>query len=135
MSLTEEEKTQLVNASYDAKTKAYAKYSKFHVGAALMAEDGTIYTGCNVENVSYGLTNCAERTAYFKAVSEGALKFKGIALSSSDLGDGKFITPCGACRQVMAEFGDIPVIMTNNLKETKESTVAELLPLAFDDFK
>ena len=131
--LTNEEKKQLVDASYDAKNNAYAKYTKFRVGAALMSEDGKVFTGCNVENVSYGLTSCAERTAYFKAVSEGVQKFKGIAISS-DLSEGKFISPCGACRQVMIEFNDIQVIMTNDKKETKESTTSKLLPFAFNEF-
>ena len=131
--LTKEEKKQLVDASFEAKNNAYAKYSNFRVGAALMSEDGKVFTGCNVENVSYGLTSCAERTAYFKAVSEGVQKFKGIAISA-DTGEGKFISPCGACRQVMAEFNDIQVIMTNDKKETKESTASKLLPLAFNDF-
>ena len=131
--LTNEEKQQLVDASFEAKTNAYCKYSNFRVGAALLSEDGRIFTGCNVENVSYGLTNCAERTAYFKAVSEGVQKFKGIAISA-DLGEGKFISPCGACRQVIAEFNDINIIMTNSEKEMKESTASQLLPLAFDEF-
>ena len=91
----------LASAAIEASQRAYAPYSKFKVGAALLAEDGRVFTGCNVENASYGLTNCAERTAVFKAVSEGATRFKAIAIAG---GVGDVAMPCGACRQVLAEF-------------------------------
>lgn len=131
MKLSAEEKSLLIDACLEAKNNAYAKYSNFRVGAALLAEDGKLYTGCNVENVSYGLTICAERTAYVKAVSEGSLKFKGIAVCTDV--KGKPVSPCGACRQFMSEFNDLEIIMTNNEKELKETTLSELLPMAFDD--
>jgi len=127
---TPAEIASLIDACFDAQKHSYAKYSNFHVGAALLTPDGKQFKGCNVENVSYGVTNCAERTAYFKAISEGYQKFKAIALIG-ELGD-KYITPCGACRQVMAEFGDITVIMANDKKEYKTKMLSELLPDAFD---
>ena len=131
MKLTAEEKNLLIDSCLEAKNNAYAKYSNFRVGAALMSEDGKVFTGCNVENVSYGLTICAERTAYVKAVSEGVQKFKGIAVCTDV--KGRLVSPCGACRQFMSEFNDIEIIMTNNEKERKETTLSELLPMAFDD--
>ncbi|XP_060565274.1 cytidine deaminase-like [Ruditapes philippinarum] len=93
----------LVKASHEARRMAYSPYTKFHVGAALLCEDGTVIKGCNVENVSHGLTICAERTAIVKAVSQGHRKFLAIAVASDMLNS--FITPCGACRQFMIEFG------------------------------
>ncbi len=117
---------ELIKTAMAAREKAYAPYSKFRVGAALLTEEGKVYHGCNVENASYGLTCCAERTAVFKAVSEGDTKFKAIALIS-DAED--FCTPCGACRQVLAEFGgNINVIMCNNRGEYREQKVSQLLP-------
>lgn len=94
---------KLVKKSRDAMAFAYCPYSKFPVGAALLTEDGKVITGCNVENVSYGLTVCAERTAIFKAVTEGYTEFKAMAIST-DLPDA-WSSPCGACRQVLLEFG------------------------------
>ena len=108
--------------------KAYAPYSGFHVGAALLTENGSVFTGCNVENASYGLTNCAERTAVFKAVSAGDREIAALALIA-DTAD--YCAPCGAYRQVMAEFGDFPVIQANRDGEYKVSKVSELLPGAF----
>lgn len=109
---------------------AYVPYSKFPVGAALLTKDGKIYTGCNIENASYPLTNCAERTAIFKAVSEGDVEFEKLLVTGSTEGP---ISPCGACRQVMAEFckPDMPVVLTNTKGDTFETTVSELLPGAF----
>lgn len=109
---------------------AYVPYSKFPVGAALLTKDGKIYTGCNIENASYPLTNCAERTAIFKAVSEGDVEFETLLVTGGTDGP---ISPCGACRQVMAEFcsPDMPVILTNTKGDTSETTVSELLPGAF----
>lgn len=120
----------LVEKALKAKENAYAPYSNFKVGAALLSEDGQVFTGCNVENASYGLTNCAERTAVFKAVCGGQKKFRAIALASDSE---KIITPCGACRQVLLEFGPhTKVIMANNKGEYKLSNVGALIPSAFN---
>ena len=107
---------------------AYIPYSHFPVGAALECEDGTVYTGCNIENASYGLTICAERTAVFKAVSEGHTKFKRIVIAGRCE---DYCWPCGACRQVIAEFNIPHVIMVNLEDEIKEMTLEELIPDAF----
>lgn len=119
---------ELLNAALDARLKAYAPYSKFLVGAAVRAESGKIYTGCNIENASYGLTVCAERNALFAAVGAGERKFTALCV----VGDTEApISPCGACRQVMAEF-KVPRIILANLKgDAKEYTLEELLPLKF----
>ncbi|HDX9490712.1 cytidine deaminase [Bacillus thuringiensis] len=117
-------------------SKAYIPYSKFPVGAALVTKEGKIYTGCNIENASYGLCNCAERTAIFKAVSEGERDFSYLVITGETDGP---ISPCGACRQVIAEFCDskMPVLLTNVKGDEKEVTVEQLLPGAFtnDDLK
>ncbi|WP_263704321.1 cytidine deaminase [Bacillus thuringiensis] len=116
--------------------KAYIPYSKFPVGAALVTKEGKIYTGCNIENASYGLCNCAERTAIFKAVSEGERDFSYLVITGETDGP---ISPCGACRQVIAEFCEpkMPVLLTNVKGDEKEVTVEQLLPDAFsiDDLK
>ncbi|MBQ9763120.1 MAG: cytidine deaminase [Phascolarctobacterium sp.] len=119
---------ELLNAALEARLKAYAPYSKFFVGAAVRAESGKIYTGCNTENASYGLTVCAERNALFAAVGAGERKFTALCV----VGDTEApISPCGACRQVMAEF-KVPRIILANLKgDVKEYTLEELLPLGF----
>ena len=111
-------------------SKAYIPYSKFPVGAALVTKKGKIYTGCNIENASYGLCNCAERTAIFKAVSEGERDFSYLVITGETDGP---ISPCGACRQVIAEFCDpkMPVLLTNVKGDEKEVTVEQLLPGAF----
>ncbi|PEA52952.1 cytidine deaminase [Bacillus pseudomycoides] len=111
-------------------SKAYIPYSKFPVGAALVTKDCKIYTGCNIENASYGLCNCAERTAIFKAVSEGERDFSYLVVTGNTDGP---ISPCGACRQVIAEFCDpqMPVLLTNQKGDEKEVTVEQLLPGAF----
>ncbi|PEM56899.1 cytidine deaminase [Bacillus wiedmannii] len=110
--------------------KAYIPYSKFPVGAALVTKEGKIYTGCNIENASYGLCNCAERTAIFKAVSEGERDFSYLVITGETDGP---ISPCGACRQVIAEFckPTMPVLLTNVKGDEKEVTVEQLLPGAF----
>lgn len=110
--------------------KAYVPYSKFPVGAALVTKEGKIYTGCNIENASYPLTNCAERTAVFKAVSEGDKEFQTIVVTADTEGP---VSPCGACRQVLVEFcePEMPVVLTNKKGDIKETTVSELLPGAF----
>ena len=120
---------ELLEAALAARERAYAPYSKFLVGAAVRAESGKIYTGCNIENVSYGLTVCAERNALFSAVGAGERKFTALCV----VGDTEEpISPCGACRQVMAEF-KVPCIILANLKgDAKEYTLEELLPLSFN---
>ena len=120
----------LVKIAVDARENAYVPYSKFKVGAAVLTEDGTIYTGCNIENASYGATNCAERTAIFKAVSEGHKEIKAIAI----VGDMSTNTyPCGICRQVIVEFAakDIQIILVKNENDYIIKTMEELLPGAF----
>ena len=119
---------ELLEAALVARERAYAPYSKFLVGAAVRAESGKIYTGCNIENASYGLTVCAERNALFNAVGAGERKFTALYV----VGDTEEpISPCGACRQVMAEF-KVPCIILANLKgDVKEYTLEELLPYGF----
>lgn len=123
-------KEQLLAQSKVARENAYVPYSKFKVGAALLAKDGTVYDGCNIENASYGLTNCAERTAIFKAVSENVREFAAIAIVADTEGP---CSPCGACRQVIAEFcaPTMPVYLTNLKGDVVETTVEQLLPGAF----
>ncbi len=120
---------KLIASAIKAQQMAYAPYSKFRVGAALLTADGQIITGCNVENSAYGLCNCAERTAIFKAVSEGQRAFRAIAI----VGDSDApCAPCGACRQVMVEFApQMQVIMANPKGEFEAMTAAELLPKFF----
>ncbi|XP_020362384.1 cytidine deaminase isoform X1 [Oncorhynchus kisutch] len=120
----------LIHQSQGAKEFAYCPYSKFRVGAALLAHDGTVFTGCNVENASYNLGLCAERTAIAKAVSGGYRSFKAIAIAS-DLED-QFISPCGGCRQFMREFGDHwSVFLSKPDGSYKEMTIEDLLPVSF----
>lgn len=121
---------QLIEQSKVARENAYVPYSKFKVGAALLTEDGKVYRGCNIENASFGMTNCAERTAFFKAVSDGDMKFKAIAIVADTPGP---VSPCGACRQVMAEFCSktMPVYLTNLNGDVQQTTVGDLLPGAF----
>jgi cytidine deaminase len=119
----------LIHKAFEAKKNALPPYSNFHVGSALLTKDDKVYLGCNVENSTYGLTMCAERTAIFKAISEGERKFKAIAIAS-DSPD--FITPCGACRQIIYEHcGDIDIICTNGKEEYKVFKTSDLLPFAF----
>eukprot|EP00118_Oscarella_pearsei_P003285 m.13752 g.13752 ORF g.13752 m.13752 type:complete len:142 (+) comp25192_c0_seq2:2265-2690(+) len=129
--IDEETISKLVKVAHEAKETAYSPYSRFHVGAALLSKNGDrIFTGCNVENASYSLTICAERTAIVKAVSEGVREFKAIAVAS-DTKD-KFLTPCGACRQVLCEFGpEMIVVLTTPDMATRITSVAELLPNHF----
>jgi len=120
----------LIGAAIEARLKAYAPHSKFKVGAALLTEDGRIFTGCNVENSSYGLSICAERVAVVKAVSEGCTRFTDLVLVADCEG---ICTPCGACRQVLFEFNQNMNITMLNLRGGKlEATVRELLPEAFE---
>lgn len=120
----------LIIAARAVQKRAYVPYSHFRVGAAVLGCDGHIYTGCNVENASFGLTICAERNALFHAVAEGCREFLALAI----VGDGSGLTPpCGACRQVMAEF-HVPKIILARADGSYESyTLEELLPLTFDD--
>ena len=117
---------QLVAAAWQAREAAYAPYSNFAVGAALLATDGRIFLGCNVENISYGLTNCAERVAIGAAVAAGARKFVAVAVVADT---GVPISPCGACRQVLAEFG-VPLVILASKRERLEFELDELLPRA-----
>ena len=124
---------QLLDAAREAGKNAYAPYSGYHVGAAVLTDNGEIYTGCNVENASYGLTNCAERTAIFKAVSSGARKIKAIAIAGPVGGSPAY--PCGACRQVIAEFADaadMPIYVSTGAESSETYTLAELLPKGFE---
>ena len=118
---------ELVARAAQAREKAYAPYSGYDVGAALLAKSGRIYTGCNVENAVYPLTTCAERVAVVKAVSEGEREFVALAVSSKNGG-----APCGACRQTLREFGeDIVVLIADATGAYRETTVAALLPDSF----
>ena len=124
---------ELMALAIEARKQAYAPYSHFRVGAALLASDGRVYTGCNIENAAYTPTNCAERTAFFKAVSEGVRAFSAIAVTG---GRGEepdvLCAPCGVCRQVMAEFCDADFrVILGNVKEIKVLSLGELLPLSF----
>ena len=122
-------KKELCQAARDMLKIAYIPYSHFPVGAALECDGGTVYTGCNIENAGYSPTNCAERTAVFKAVSEGHLKFTRIAIAATTK---KFCAPCGVCRQVLQEFApDLEVILVNREGMTKELTLPDLLPYSF----
>lgn len=118
----------LLSAALEAREKAYAPYSNFKVGAALLTASGKIYTGCNIENAAYGLCNCAERTAIFKAVSEGETAFIELAVAADTPAP---TAPCGSCRQVIAEF-HIPKITMGNLRgDVKSVSLDELLPFSF----
>lgn len=118
----------LLASALDARGNAYAPYSKYHVGACLAADDGKLYTGCNIENASYSMTICAERTAIVKAISEGARRIAAIAIAA----DGAMPYPCGACRQVLCEFADddMPIWVTDG-NTVEQTTLGGLLPHAF----
>jgi cytidine deaminase len=121
----------LVSLASDARARAHAPYSKFKVGAALLASSGEIVTGCNIENASYGLTLCAERVAVFKAVSEGFRDFEAIAVVADSP---RPTAPCGPCRQILWEFcGDIWVHIARPGRRAKSYRMSELLPVPFDD--
>lgn len=124
--------TDLIDLVVETTKNAYVPYSHFPVGAVLVAKNGQVFTGVNIENASFGLTNCAERTAIFKAVSEGFLDFEELIVYGETE---KPISPCGACRQVMAEFfkKDLPVTLVAKDKSTVVMTVKELLPYSFTD--
>ncbi|WP_394233262.1 cytidine deaminase [Niallia oryzisoli] len=120
----------LIDQAKEARTKAYTPYSKFKVGAALMTKNKQVFTGCNIENASYGLTNCAERTAIFKAVSEGETEIEALVVIGDTEGP---IAPCGACRQVISEFcnDSTKIILTNLKGDQVETTITQLLPGSF----
>jgi cytidine deaminase len=121
---------ELIRRAEAAKLRAYSPYSRFRVGAAILAEDGTIFDGCNVENSSYSLTICAERNAVFQAVHAGKLKFRSIAITSDNHG---VLTPCGACRQVLSEFAPkLEIILASSNGTVKTTTLDALFPLPAD---
>jgi cytidine deaminase len=121
---------QLVLAARSARERAYAPFSKFKVGAAVEDEDGKIYTGCNVENATYGLTMCAERIAVFKAISEGASKLVRVAVVANTE---KLTPPCGACRQILWEFcGDAELILANPAGASERLRMSQVFPRPFD---
>ena len=123
---------ELMDKAREASGMAYVPYSQFPVGAAIECSDGTVFTGCNVENAALGSTICAERTALLKAVSEGHRTFRRIAIAAATE---RFTAPCGVCRQVLAEFNPeltMEVILVNSRGETREMTLRDLLPWSFD---
>lgn len=129
------ERQKLIQAAIDALPGAYVPYSHFHVAAALLCKDGTVYTGINIENAAYTPTVCAERSAFFRAVNEGKREFEAIVICGGK--DGvltDYCAPCGVCRQVMREFCDpetFKVILAKSQKEYREFTLEELLPMGF----
>ena len=133
--LTREEKQELIRLAQQARTRAVAPYSRFTVGAALRSVDGQVFTGCNIENAAFTPTNCAERTALFKAVSEGVTKFTDIAVVGARIGEvNELVTgPCGVCRQALYEFcgPSLNVIMAKTPDDFIERTLGELLPFGF----
>ena len=130
--INEQTKKELLELCVTARENAYTPYSHYDVGAALLCDDGKIYTGCNIENAAYSPTICAERTAAVKAISEGAKEIKAVAISSSG---GTFAFPCGVCRQFMCEFikEDIPFYIVDNKGNVKESSFYEILPHRFTE--
>lgn len=126
-------KKELCKNAIKAMNNSYSPYSKFCVGAALLCADGKIYTGCNIENSSYSATVCAERTAFFNAVGDGAREFEMIAIAASKNGVIKAAVPCGVCRQVMAEFcsTDFKILIVTDSDNYEEYTLGELLPAVF----
>lgn len=137
--MNEKEEKELIQKAMEMTKLSYAPYSGYHVGAALLATDGAIYTGCNIENASYGATNCAERTAFFKAVSEGTKDFEAIAIvgatadAATENTFSEYAYPCGICRQVMQEFckKDFTIIVAKSTEDYQKYTLSELLPFGF----
>ena len=130
------ENKELVMEALKARKQSYCPYSGFAVGAALLCEDGTVFHGCNIENAAYSAPNCAERTAIFRAVSEGNMRFRAIAIvgGPKENAPGDFCPPCGVCRQVMTEFCDpetFRIVLMNGAGEIREYLLKELLPLGF----
>ena len=133
---------ELIRSAFQARKRAYTPYSHFQVGAALLAKNGTVYQGCNIENASYPATNCAERTAFYKAVSEGVREFQAIAIvggsvlypkTAEETQCADLCSPCGICRQVMREFckPDFKIILVKSEEEWKVYTLSQLLPEGF----
>ena len=127
----------LIKKAFEAQENCYTPYSHFNVGAALLGKNGVIYQGCNIENASYTPTNCAERTAFFKAVSEGYRQFKAIAIVAGEAaleGTEAYPSPCGVCRQVLREFvnpKDFMIVLAKSVEDYKLFTLEELLPISF----
>lgn len=131
VTITPPERESLLTAARQAMTRAYAPYSNFHVGAAVLTEQGEIFSGCNVENASYGLTNCAERSAIFAAVQgtkSPKLAIRAVAVVNRD---GVACSPCGACRQVIFEFGEYAVVIFQGKNDLVEMAIQDLLPESF----
>lgn len=126
---------KLIDTALEQRKYSYTPYSHFKVGAALLAENGTVYTGCNIENAAYGPSNCAERTAVFKAVSEGVKEFRAICVvgGAEDEGVRSLCPPCGVCRQVMLEFcdADFRIILATDREHYEIHTLGELVPMGF----
>lgn len=135
--LSAEEIKNLINCAFSAREHAYCPYSSFAVGAALLAKNNVVYSGCNIESASYSPTNCAERTAFFKAVSEGVREFRAIAIVGGRKEKGKkeveYCAPCGVCRQVMQEFcqKEFLIILAKDEEQYEIHTLGELLPCGF----
>lgn len=129
------DKVELIETAIEGMKYSYAPYSNFNVSAALLAKNGNVYTGCNIENAAYTPSNCAERTAFFKAISEGVREFQAMVIvAGKNRTVGDFTAPCGVCRQVMMEFCDpktFQVILAKSVDEYVEYTLEELLPLGF----
>lgn len=134
--MTEDQIKELIETAIEARKNSYSPYSHYRVGAALLASDGQVFSGCNIENAAYTPTNCAERTAFFKAVSEGIRDFTAIAIVGSPEGDEitQYSYPCGVCRQVMMEFCDpeaFQVIVARSAEEYEIRTLRDFLPEGF----
>lgn len=133
--ILEEQKTSLIESALKARKLSYSPYSNFQVGAAVLCADGSIYSGCNIENAAFTPTNCAERTAFFKAISEGKREFAAIAVVGGRAGEAieEYTYPCGVCRQVMAEFceDDFLILAAKACEDYKEYTLAQLVPNRF----
>lgn len=133
--ISEEMKKTLVERAFEVREKAYTPYSHHKVGAALLGKNGQIYLGCNIENAAFTPSNCAERTAVFKAVSEGQLEFDAIAVvgGMEDAEELDYCAPCGVCRQVLKEFcdNDFEIILAKDVEHRKTLTLKEILPLGF----
>lgn len=129
------DREELIKEALRMRTLAYVPYSHFQVGAALLGANGKVYTGCNIENAAYTPSNCAERTAFFKAVSEGVRDFTAIAIAGGkeEAGHLEICAPCGVCRQVMKEFcrDDFEIILVRSRTEYQVCTLKELLPMGF----
>ena len=133
--MDDRDRKELVRQAFLAQQQAYAPYSEFLVGAALLTEDGKIYQGCNIENAAYSPGNCAERTAFFKAVSEGRRDFTAIAIVGNKRGEaGDYCPPCGVCRQVMREFcapDNFKIYLAKSPEDYREFTLEQILPMGF----